>query len=135
MDERQRVAQRTEEEKFEKVLTGHRTLHASHAQNFSRAWLKRTSCIFFVCCPKIVIVSRVMSSALSTLTSSSLLFPQSRTTTCTPPTGLLFGRFAEESPLTEGGLLLSATILRIAPQMNWNEVKLIKPNMNMVGKE
>ena len=32
--------------------------------------------------------------------SSSLLFPQYRTTTCTPATGLLFGRFAEQFLLT-----------------------------------
>ena len=36
----------------------------------------------------------------STPTSSSLLFPSHWPTTSTPQTGLLFGRFAEQSPHT-----------------------------------
>ena len=41
------------------------------------------------------------ASAPCPSTSPSLLFPSVRTSTTTPPTGLLFGRFAEKSPLTE----------------------------------
>ena len=42
----------------------------------------------------------LISSSQSTPTSSSLLFPSHWPTTSTPQTGLLFGRFAEQSPLT-----------------------------------
>ena len=40
------------------------------------------------------------SSALSTPISSSLLYPSNRTNPCAPQPGLLFGRFAEQFPLT-----------------------------------
>ena len=40
------------------------------------------------------------SPTQSTASSSSLVFPSNQTTTCTPPTGLLLGRFAVQSPLT-----------------------------------
>ena len=43
---------------------------------------------------------RLHSPSLSTPTSYPLLFPSNRPTTCTPPAGLFFGRFAEQSPLT-----------------------------------
>ena len=38
-------------------------------------------------------------STLSTPTSCSLLFPQNWANSCAPPTGLFFGRFAQQSPL------------------------------------
>ena len=40
------------------------------------------------------------SPTQSTASSSSPVFPSYQTTTCTPPTGLLLGRFAVQSPLT-----------------------------------
>ena len=48
-----------------------------------------------------ILLDRHLSCALSTSTSSSLLFPQNRTNTCAPPTGLFFCRFAEQFPLTD----------------------------------
>ena len=61
--------------------------------NLSRAWLKRTSCILFVCrLPKHsssraydmfrTLLDPPLSSTLSTPVSSSLLFPQNWTNSC-----------------------------------------------------
>ena len=41
------------------------------------------------------------SSSSSSTSSSSLLYPPNTTNTCAPKPGLLFGRFVEESPLTD----------------------------------
>ena len=87
------------------------TTRTAHTRIFSRAWLKRTSCIFVVCClqsnhPRAQVVFRTLldpaplSSTLSTPTSSSLLRPPNKTNLCAPQSGHLFGRFARQSPLT-----------------------------------
>ena len=85
----------------------HLTTHASTRANFSGAWLKLTS----LCAlsprhssSRAHVMFRTLldppptSPSLSTPTSSSLLFPSHWPTTSTPQTGLLFGRFAKQSP-------------------------------------
>ena len=59
---------------------------------------------FCVLSPETIILARMLCFALcltlSTPTSSSLLFPPNWTNLCAPQSGLLFGRFAEQTPLT-----------------------------------
>ena len=116
------------------LLTSH-ALHVSHTQFFLvRVWLKWRSRPQ----DRIVGLTSVMSlkqfpfvsyvlfrtlldpphSALAPChsTSPSLLFPSTSTSTTTSPTGLLFGRLAEQSPLTHhhlngmaGGQVLGGT--------------------------
>ena len=92
------------------MFSVHRTVHVSHAQYFLARGSSAQAALFCVLSPKQSSRAHVMfrtlvdpapfSSTLSTATSSSLLYPPNRTNPCALQSGLLFGPFAELSPLT-----------------------------------
>ena len=103
------------------MSTVHRTAHVSHAETFL-ARGARLKLLRFVCLKnnhsRALVMFRTLlepapfSSTLSTPTSSSstfssstssssVLYPPNTTNPCAPQPVLLFGRFAEQSPLTD----------------------------------
>ena len=90
------------------MQTVHRTSHASHAQTFL-ALGSSVQAAFSVCCLETFILASVCRVShvdpapfSSTLSIPTFLFscPSDRTNPCATPQGLLFGRMAEQSPLT-----------------------------------
>ena len=87
-------------------------LRTHHTRNFSRAWrMLALQCSLCAFSPKssssrahvmfrTLLDPPLTSPTLSTPTTSSPLFISNRPATCSPPTGLLFGRSAEQSPLS-----------------------------------
>ena len=74
----------------------HENWCGARAQFFSRA----CSSIFSSSHCSVLCVRCLQKHSTSTSSLLLLLFPSNRTNTCSPPTGLWFGRFAEQSPLT-----------------------------------
>ena len=97
------------------VSTVHRTANVSHTQTFlargARLKLRRFVClnnshsrahVMFRTLLEPAPFSPTLSNPTSSSTSSSsVLYPPNTTNPCAPKPGLLFGRLAEESPLTD----------------------------------